>query len=102
MTNTNPEARFDPGQCIFTGRAFKALVEHGVSPGAVVEAHATLHPGEMTYRQLIERVQALVHGSQVVSYFRLASSGPWPATADLMVVTKADRSVTIVSLASER
>ena len=101
MNDSIPDPKFDPGVCIFTARAFAALLAHRVPPGLVVDAHTALLPGTMSAGQLYERLKSVICGQPVVSHFRLKAKLFGPAAADFVVTTDADRQTTVVQLVEE-
>lgn len=86
---------FPPGRIVATPGALALLEETKKSPSEFLSRHLRGDWGELCQDDKTENELSLKHG------FRLLSSYPITETAQLWIITEADRSVTTLLLPSE-
>lgn len=86
---------FPPGRIVATPGALALLEETKKSPSEFLSRHLRGDWGELCQDDKTENELSLKHG------FRLLSSYPITDTAQLWIITEADRSVTTLLLPSE-
>ena len=91
-------ARFPLGQLAATPGALDLLEQHQVSLFDLLARHASGDWGDVGDEDAHANEQALIHGSRLLSCYKLVTSNP---DTRVWIISEADRSVTTALLPSE-
>ena len=85
---------FPLGQCVMTRGAAELIDAAGMHPADVLALHAQLEPGTLPAEDVATNSRALKRGGRIFSAYRVG-------TADVWVITEADRASTTILLPEE-
>ena len=88
------EARFELGEVVCTPAALVFLEETGVSPASLLRRHASGDWGDVTEVAAMENEFSVQQGYRILSRYPVGEDHVW-------IITKADRSATMILLPKE-